>query len=436
MSAPPDYLFEEKLWKDLESRMYQKEKGKPFLGFTSWLLLLLLTTITTGLAGYFYVKNDKAEERIADLEQQFQGYQQQSTIDTIVKKQITIIYDTTIYNHTIINPSQQDKSWEKANQAGVLNQLNPSMPLNSGHKKLGFKNATTFSATEASNPQKKLTQEDNPSFSLNHETLLTEKKPAPFQHTGLNIPALNTIPFLPEFNRSLLATQSEKTIDFSPVPAGKNKSQKNIDFFLLKLKPSSFSLSASAGTLAILNFGGKRKTNRLGNIRAEIGYGNRFSFVFGLEVINEKFKMEFKDPGEKMDGFPEAPPNNQEDVLHEIYGKFRYLQIPFGIKYSLMPNSRFHPYIGLGLISQKAIKSSLSYEYLAMMEMYHLSLDNVLPNTYKVEDFWATIGLQYELTKRWSLLLEGTSQVKLKQGIYKYENLQLLKWNAGIQYHF
>ena len=108
MDNPPDFPFDERLWKDMESRLNDGGEKKPILGFIGRLPLLILALLATSLAGYFYLKQDKAMERIADIEQQLQIFQQelqgqnQTKTQTNLERQVTVVYDT-IYNKIVVN---------------------------------------------------------------------------------------------------------------------------------------------------------------------------------------------------------------------------------------------------------------------------------------------------------------------------------------------
>ncbi|MCP3929144.1 MAG: hypothetical protein GY705_08600 [Bacteroidetes bacterium] len=343
------------------------------------------------------------------MEQQFQNQPTHSIVaDTIIRKEVTVIYDT-IYHSEIIPFSRILLYPQIIRQSSFLS--------NSGHE---FRNRLFRYKISGSNLS-----------SLKHDNPTIEEKTVLEGNEFIIGPPLSLLPPL-----SPSVVLFEEKVNFPHVEIKRISFEKrNLEYYLRKFSPSEFSLSALSGfSYSLVDAGGLFKP--MASIRAEIKYGSRFSFIIGLEALNNGFEFENEDSEIDLSGFPEFMPENPNDVLHEINGDFIYLQIPFGVKYSFLTKGRFHPYLGLGLVSKKAITSSLKYEYLSIMNEYSLSQSGLASGSFKADDFWTTIGMKVDLNTRWRILLEGSSQIRLNQGNDFYQNTQILKLNTGIEYRF
>jgi hypothetical protein len=440
MDNPPDFPFNERLWKDMESRLNNEGEKKPFLGFIGRLPLLLLTLVAASLAGYFYIKQHNAMKRIADIEQQLQITSQPKPVDYL-EKHVTVIYDT-IYNSVMVNQTSHfnQKHFSKSNQKQRYNQaVNQQWALY-------FPDFSNFYFD-----QDKYTISNNSyvsdlsllSFGFN-KPYIKEKgnehlKNQLVEQTA-SLPAISDLEVasmkIPTIGYTLLTI--EKQVNLPSITPQEIKRKKKFILYLHKLKPTNFALLGTTGTFASLNLGGNG-FNLRGSAHAEIGMGKRFSWIMGIEYFSNDFNNNIApDQIEPLNGFPELPPNNAEDVLQRIQGDFNYLQIPVGFKYIIFPQRHLFPYVSAGLIAGNARKSRLEYDYLSLANgaEYSVSKGNLLPRNLPLNAFWSTIGFEVELNKNWSFLLEGSSQIGLKKGTYKYENLQILKLSTGVKYEF
>lgn len=437
MNNPPDFPFEERVWKDMESKLDEDKERKPLLGFVGRLPLFLLALGMTSLAGFFYMKQQKAMNRIVEVERQLVEY---STINTktstepSLEKRVTVIYDT-IYNRIVIDQLVQptlranntaaplERRFYPPNQfvidfeqsvsdfirqpeyAAVFNAIGLAKSLNrtASVSLLGvqqFDERTDETIDEVlvdwfANPLDQLT-------SVDYDLLDIDQ--------GVVLPALNII---------------------------EKKRRKRVKVYLQKLKPSHFSFSGITGSFASLNLGGNG-FNLRGMAQAELGLGKSSAIIAGVEFFANDFnkRIDPEDPN-ALKGFPELPPDNAEDILQNIQGDFTYLQIPFGIKQIIFPRRYFYPYIGAGLIAGRTNRSRLEYQYLSSGgTAYSISRGNLQPRNFELSAFWSTVGFQIQMNKRWSLLLEGSSQFDLEKGTFKYENLSLLKVGTGLRYQF
>jgi len=433
MNNPPEFPYEEKLWNDLEHKLDQKEgkRDKPFMGFVGRLPLFLFAITAASLAGFFYNGQYKAMERIAEIEQQIT--QQQTQNQTQTEKRITIIYDT-IYNKVVIDQIQNTAGNTKGrfvsnNQMSIADAYEFSQRINipfftTYHTTAAFKEITATPKLIEEFSQKE-------GFSLMRKSVEAEVKQAMVSSFDFNTPldllSAKEIDFL----------NITQDVDLPALWVKKAKRKRKLRVYLRELRPSHFALSGMTGTFVSLNLGGNG-FNLRGAAQAELGLGKRFALVAGIEYFSNDFNRKIQiDDIDPLDGFPMLPPNNGEDMLQSIQGDFTYMQVPFGIKYTVFPRKYFYPYVGLGLIAGRTTKSRLEYQYSSFTANdYAVSQNNLLPANLEMSAFWTTIGFEIQMNRNWSLLLEGSSQFDLKRGVYKYENLSLLKLGTGLRYEF
>jgi len=430
MNTPPEFPFDEGLWNDMESRLDGDKDHKPAKGL-GLLPLLLLTLFTTSLAGFFYVKQYKAMERLDALEQQL-NLQEEAKEIAVTEKHVTVIYDT-IYNRIVIDQVQQSNSFPFASTQRNRNVKIAAPYLfapNNSYASIDFRKAVDLSVFDFVSISKEYGRE-----SLIN-SVAKEK-----------VSAEASLASLPDFDTSVTGIASlatsylkyDREISLPPIKILEKKQKKKLRIYLQEMKPTDFALSGTTGTFASLNLGGNG-FNLRGTFQGELNFGKRFSILAGGEYFSNDFNRKSGiDEIGTPDGFPEIPPNSNEDRLLNIQGDFNYFQIPFGVKYIVFPRRYFYPYLAGGLIAGRTTRSRLEYVYepagLPGVE-YSVSRGQLLPRAFEMSAFWSTLGFQVSLNRNWSLLMEGSSQFDLKKGVYKYENLSILKLSAGFRYRF
>jgi len=419
MNNSPDFPFEERLWEDMEQRLDAAENpsDKPFM----WLPFLLLLILSWGGLAYF-VQAYYSTQNLLDLSKQVEKQativnSNQTSLAHLEKRNV-VIYDT-IYKKVYVEQEITDVK------------IKPNSNFISTPSRKHFIDWAFFDANLSKHQ----------SFFSNSNLNYFELNGLPLSNQNINIdtPAINKIkqyknnltlinlPSIPLFEIS------QPLVQKSPQFLEQRKKRKKVSDYLYPLRPQSFSLSAQGGISKSFNIE-ESDDNTNAKINASIGYGSNFELLVGLEFLTNSF--EYYLDRENINDFPRLDPNNSGDVLNEIYGDFKYIQIPFGIQYYFAPKSNLQPYIGLGLIAHKAIKSSLDYQYLSIMEEYLISQDNTLSPSFALSDMWSSIGVRYHLNSNWALLVEGSTQLELKKQPYLYQNHQYLKWNVGLQYQF
>lgn len=424
MDHPTGRAFDERLWKDMEKRLDHGKGQDRGAGLWKGLPWLLLTFLMTSLAGYFYVKQYKAIERIAVVEEKLAAALSTPTVEQSEKRQTTILYDT-IYRTVVLDEYvRQQKSMASSGQNALwikssldfLEQAEKNIPaLLNGKKGSIQAYATTAPWAMSANSLKEEMEDDLKSNYRFDWAMAADEVPTLILEEGLTINRVTELPALEVM---------------------RNRQRKDVRFYLSHLRPTRFALAGTTGTFASLNLGGSG-FNLRGSAHGELGLGSRFSIQAGVEYFSNDFTRRIEPEDiEPLEGFPNLPANNEEDVLTEIQGDFNYLQLPFGIKYVVFPQRYVDPYIGVGLIYGKTTRSRLEYEYLSPIGPYSISEGRLLPNLFELNALYGTLGVQIQMNKHWSLLLEGSGQMDIKQGVYKYENLELLKLNTGVMYQF
>lgn len=426
MEHPPEHAFEERLWQDMEGRLNYSDKGGKGSGLRRSLPWFLLTLFMTSLAGFFYVKHYKAMERIAVVEEQLAAVTTPLIkLDEPVRESI-VLYDT-IYRTVMIDEyvrGRVDLAVAKNTGPHTVDFMRTIAQLSDLKRSVFEEEGLGIRHFAESNDWGVRVSEEGDGWSETNEgrayafdwTNAADEVPSLLLQEDLKVERLTTLPELQVM---------------------RNKQKKNVKFYLNHLRPTRFSLAGTTGTFASLNLGGSG-FNLRGSAHAEVGLGSRFSLLAGVEYFSNDFTktIEEEDLIEGLEGFPELPANNDEDVLTEIQGDFNYLQIPFGVKYVIFPFRYVDPYLGLGLVYGKTTRSRLEYEYLSPIGPYSVSEGRLLPNLFEMNALYGTIGVQIQMNRHWSLLLEGSGQMDIKQGVYKYENLELLKLNTGVIYKF
>jgi hypothetical protein len=421
---PPALTFEERMWKDMEGRLNRANAKGRSMGLWTVLPWVLLAFLTTGLAGYFYVKQYKAMERIVAVEQKLAATIVPAEKEMMDRRTVAL-YDT-IYRTVVIDEYVRRQS----SFADTDNNLYWNDKLSDSFKRI-IENESII-MTPAIIDIQTYALNSNWGIRSKREAVQSNTEAAAKEYSFDWSKAAEEIPAL-GFNGSL---QFNRSLKLPAMEVLRNREKRDVRFYLKNLRPTRFLLSGTTGTFASLNLGGSG-FNLRGSAHAELGLGNRFSILAGIEYFSNDFtrRIEIEDV-EPLEGFPNLPANNGEDVLTQIQGDFNYLQIPFGVKYVVFPRKVIDTYLGVGFIYGKTTRSRLEYEYLSPIGPYSVSEGRLLPNLFKLNALYGSIGVQIQMNKHWSLLLEGSGQMDIKQGVYKYENLELLKLNTGVLYQF
>ncbi len=432
MNNPPEFAFKESMWDDMESRLdaghHKKDKG--------WFWLPILFTLLLGssiTSGYLYSTKNNLQHQVVDLKRalenksiEHKSYESSNRGNSNMesnglKTKNIVLYDT-IYKKVIIeknvyvsNARQvQHNNHPLFSNASYINAINNRYDI--------FKTKTVINSQK--NYANLLATVRNDNTKSNSEVQDAATIASLYQQI------LNYNPYLPINN---VAVFPEQGLNLKSYPTFLK--ERKLAKAIKKLSPRSFSLSADIGRYYLLSMPRNTKKNLHTTLMSEFHYG-QISLLAGIGYMTNNFAYEF-DSEHPSDVFPQQIAKNEGDELFEVYGDFGYLQIPFGVKYSLLPYSNFHPYIGIGGYYQKLIDAELEYEFytIGIRNEYEIP-KNVKDNNFSISDIWTSIGVEYDWKRQWSIFGEINTQINLDQKGYKYENRQFIKWKGGVKYHF
>ena len=424
LNNPPDFPFDEKAWKNMEGRL-KKQPGKKWgamaylvpLAFLLWLLPLAFSWLA-------YEKLDDSNNKIEHLETMLES-NATLLLDTIVERHVTVVYDT------IYRTAYADVKIENNNIS------NPQLPFYQ----------TSFSFFNKINkpffPEQKYDHLLPPLsvFGFFPPILSGQSKNTDNIEMGNNNAAQKVVDLgvatkVDQLKLQPLLYDSDPGLSIASLPYISIKKKKGLHYYIYKMQPTRFALGIDYGLVNVADFGAG---NSAIGLDAAIGYGKNLNLIIGAEYLQWNFKKGFEeeDKGEIPEGFPAVTPNSSGDELHELYGDFKFLQVPVGLEYTFFSNRRLRPYFGLGVIAQRALSAQLVYEYKTPSDNeYKIRRNNVLPNNFELKSAWGSLGIQYEFGDYWSFRLEGNAQFDLEKGKYKYEGLQFYKIKGGMEYRF
>ncbi|HFA48410.1 MAG TPA: hypothetical protein ENJ95_05255 [Bacteroidetes bacterium] len=426
LNDPPDFPVDEKAWENLQNRM----QGKPAKGWGKMAYLaplaLLLWLVPVAFLWHTNGQLNEANNKIAHLETLLRS-NAALLLDTVVQRHVTIVYDTVykaVYADVNIGENKNNEPQQSFNQSFspyLYKNENPYFtalnraPINSLFAKPGYL------------PEPLLGFGNNID-NIKPENIAAEK---------------NTRPSPPLYVQQLplksFANNKNRNLSIAAPPYILKKNKKGLRYYMYKMQPTHFSLGAGYGMVDILKFGaGKRDI--FARWDATIGYGKNINLLTGLEFLKWEFVEEYQKEADEtliFKDYPEELPNSPTDELDEIYIDFRYIQIPVGMEYVFSNQNRWRPFIGSGLMAQRAFRSRLTYEYERLDNSdYKKQKDNILPNSFVLKSAWSSFGIQYAPGDHWSFRLEGSAQFDLEKGKYKYEGLQFYKLKSGLKYRF
>ncbi len=202
------------------------------------------------------------------------------------------------------------------------------------------------------------------------------------------------------------------------------------------LVPRSFSIGIITGSFQNLEVKSPegKQDNLLVGFRAKLDYTSRWSAIVGVELLRNNYDV-YTDRlaiPDLLFRLPTVNPISAGDRLHEIQGRFRYLQIPIGAQYALPLGRQWELYFGAGGTFRKTQTSTLIYDYISNTNEYEIPKSNLIPTSFKLKSLWGEAGLRYYVGNRWALEGAFGGQTDWKGKFYKHESLQYLKWHLGI----
>ena len=386
--------------------------GLPIL--LSILLLFLLSSL-----GLTYKKQMILSQQVQDLNHQMsQITQQDSIINSHIIYQIDTIYQVVYQQKHVSSPGLSVAKLPFF----TYHPTTPFITSNSGQL-LG---QTLNTDTRWSLTKNGLSLLDIPSGSSFFESATQEKQDLPeaIHYTSLleplTGPSLKKLAGHNSTNPSLLSK-----IDYDFLTVRKNK-VKPAYYFI----PSGFTAELNASPLLFPthDFGGSAYSfGAKGSV--ELPQGR--ALEVGVELLNMDFEL--KDNPEKFSIFPVANPNDPTDVLHELKGNLRYVQIPVSIRQRFMSNRKFRPSVALGLVAYRPLRQRFVYEYIDATDEYKLE-NTFTIGSFSVDNIRVALGFEYSLGNRISIEPELQYQSGSSLNANEYFKLRFWAGNIGLKY--
>ncbi|MEL6924759.1 MAG: hypothetical protein AAFO94_12000 [Bacteroidota bacterium] len=397
MNDPPELPFDEQLWKKMESRL--DDDGKPRRTFAlPWWPFALLSAVAGLSAVYFYWQLQHLRHDYLPLDGR-----QVVVVDTLVQRQVTIVYDT-IYQ--TVQATRQEATPLTMPTATYSLSANDPATQTSQPPTYRFELGPAIQRLKAASLTNESISLTSLAFAQYQDQPPNTQQQAAAPRTDVSNGALNSLALaqLKAIDLSLVYPTGLEEYTFAPI--------RNRRKALARLLPNGFSLSGNVGTLFHFNFLGDSE-NFLGGLSTGVHFGNRFRLLVGAESLWLNFKSEVDEESQQIE-FPDLAPKDPQDVLTEVDGRFRYLQIPFGLQYRLPLPWKVRTHLGLGLIAQRNNYGELEYEFAGNREEYKISQPFTIGEELRIDDGWLSLELERPFANHWSLYGTLHGQIRLK----------------------
>jgi len=384
----PEVTFQDAAWGQMQAKMRAEEKRNrvpaAFLWWTSILALLLLAS--TGLNYYWYKKA--------------QGIQHTTPSSTLIQQRDTIYQTRIIYQTDTVYQTQikKQKIVQKAQPAFI-----PSFS-NLAFAKLydSFKGETSSPFLSRINSSLN-TERDQPSIlsSLNN---YKTTEPITASNTAEN-PTHDRIGLTPESLASLLTfLHYPSTIPNIPVVEPKLK-KKKLAQLIYPMRPKALLLGVNGGLAFPFAKDLESQNGYALGIKADISFSESFriftdfsylQLIYNSDKINESI------------GVPEIDPPSDNFIFKTAQVAMPSLQYSIELKYLFQTNTRFKPYIGLGLSFTSRLPYEIVYDFDDPITGIEISRDLRIDGKASLENQWLiNFGLDYKVNKKWSWQVNG-----------------------------
>lgn len=424
---PPEYPYEPAQWEVMKERL--KPVATPSKGVYwqkyGWLLLWALPFLLLG--GYTFHQNNQSNLKITALE---------TALEVEVNKN-SIHQSDTIFNHVVIN--QYDTIYHTTT---VYQQINQAGDLSDDSI------LAANQLTQKSNSTKKaiirFNEKINQLFSEEHFTPTSinslgeiqqslyankalEETPLRYNETALK-QALEEISLLSATALEIPLRDIHLFRYFEPPTPIYQEDAKLLAF----MRPTGFSLGIEGSLLKLIRNEGNNQKGFTAGLNADIHFSDNVSMFLGGEYLRLHYEL---GADADISAYPAITPNSDQDAFHYLRVNSKYLQIPFGFKYTFGKDKIFRPYLGLGAVARKSIKKELNYEFLSLFDEYYLD------RTYQANDFSINtlrgeLGFQYQLHKHWNFYLESTYDHDFRVGTVDFEKVKYFNLRTGVMYRF
>ena len=440
---PPHTNADKEVWGNIVNGLEEQTPTIPSQSFNNWIYpiasILLLSLV--GIIGYLLGQNKNLKEQ---LQQSVSSPSLQQ--EEIIEKRITIVYDT-IYKNIEVNAPVQKSLITSSKQVKRNSSYTSPIPNNNIFTNPSLNYSSPLSSERIAQEWNKnrITIPNQINTSLNQpiekEGTIGTRFTENLVNTNSVVPTTASLNIL---DLQLLYSNELKNLPLiSYVTIDKQKQKKWWQRKWETHKPKSIAIGAhfGLGHDFSLNLEESGQANYIYGITTEIGFGKNWSMMIKGNYRTQNLSAEEEDDHSinfTDAGFPVLPPQDINDELYEVKWNASYLEIPIGFKYAFRSKNKLQPFLAFGITSMKNLKSKLDFEYKTPNDdEYSIISESILPKEFFLENVWGNIGLQYRITPKWNVFLEGGYTWNLNKNINSsLQDNQLINGQFGWTYQF
>lgn len=434
LENPPPMRPDLDALEDMNQRLEAAEK-KPKRTLW-WLLPLLFLPLLIG-SFFFYNKYQTAQNTITQLNAQLSDIQVTTNTKSLKQKVTVIEYDTivrTIYKDVYVSRNSKEIFKTPINKSGVFTN---NSPYHFAIKKLNlaFANEVNTFDNSSFQPSQLELLRNGKVLSLGQlERLLADNDNLDgdnYSRTNNNYSIANEVEKLSfldnRFHYEYPLPNSDHFLNLHP--------PSDIDRInpLWALVPTGLQLGVNWGPVGIINTTlGNNNVKTIG-LLGEVEFTKHTRLQFGLEHLSTQLKAE---GAEELSKFPAPMPDDPTDIISELYGDFKYLQIPLTFKYVFQPEKRLKPSFGIGMIARLPILKQLEYEFVNAQRGEYKQVQRLTTDGFAINNIRGMFGIEYNLYKGYSIQAEGFYNHQFGTPTNPYFKLRYGGINLGLKYKF
>lgn len=418
------------------NRRLDATQTKQKRGVWLWLIPFLFLSLL-GSNIFFYFKYQITQNSLHELNLQLTKQQQNTLIDTLTQRITIYQYDTVfnrVYQDVII---QRNISKTPALLASNGSYFLASRLPNFGAPNLSANSAAAFNTFDKSSLQPSQLEllRSGKVLSLGQMALLLDKEEALRSNSSSTsleklsiVNEIDKLSFLDNrFNYEYPLPLSDHFLNLS---AKSNVDRINPLWYLI---PTGFQAGFNWSPLGIINSpNGNNNVKTIGFL-GEVEFTKNTRLQFGLDYIKVPLSAE---TAEELNQFPVPTPNDPADILKELYSDFTYLQVPLTLKYIFQPDKKWKPSIGVGMIARLPLKEQLQYEFVSTQGGEYKQVQPINDGSFSVKNVRATIGLEYNFYKNYTIHAEGFYNYQFGVITNPYFQFRYGGLNMGLKYKF
>ena len=432
LDNPPPMRPDMEALEDMNRRLEEvEEKRRKVLSL--WLFpLLLLPFLLSSI--FFYWKYDNAQTTINEIK----SYSARQQVDTLTQRITIYEYDTivqTIYQEEVIVLNQKNKGVVTA--VNGLEDTNAFLPTFGSRTNFRVKQKfNTFDLSSLQPSQLGLLRDGKVISLSSINRILQEntwREETKFESS--NMENLNWSITEPIAALSLLENRFGNK---RPLPlsdhffALNTKSNKKLHP-LSYLVPIGFQAGLNWSPIGIGKLPGSNNNIKTIGISGDIRFSKNTSLQIGLDYLSVPLKAE---TAADLSQFPAIMPSDPADLFKEIYGDFKFLQVPLTFKYTFQADKKWQPTIGMGMIAILPIQQQLRYEFVSGGGGEYTLNQAVSSEAFYINNWRGTFGIGYNFYKNYTLYAEGYYQYQFGEITNPYFQLRYAGLNMSLRYKF